>query len=142
MKMIMKSVTVVFFLVAVMQFAEAKSDCIKLAKQNSIVDTSGGAYATFADKFGGEINRTELRQNSKVGVAGCAAGSLIFTFDLIVHGGEKPVVFSGESHELTEDMLKSLRGLKKGDSFEFKKIKAQLPTGGEVDVLGRIFTIV
>jgi hypothetical protein len=140
MKMIMKSVMVVFFLAAVMQFAEAKGACFPLAEQNNL--SIGGAYATFADKFGGEINKTELMQNSKVGVAGCAEGSLIFTFDLMVHSEGNSEVFSGKSHQLTEDMLKSLRALSKGDSFEFKEVKAQLPTGGKVDVLGRIFTIV
>ena len=139
--MIMKSVMVVFFLAAVMQFAEAKGACVTLAEQNNL-SNPGGAYATFADKFGGEINRTELMQNSKVGVAGCAEGSLIFTFNLIIHSGGNSEVFGGKSHQLTEDMLKSLRALNKGDSFEFMKVKAQLPTGGKVDVLGRIFTIV
>lgn len=138
----MKSVAVLFVLTGVMNFAMAKSERSKINVEKCIINIAGGAYATFAGKFGGEISHNELIKNSKVGVAGCAEGSLIFKFNLTINSKDKSKEFSGTSHKLTDDMLKSLRLLKKGDSFEFKKIRAQLPTGGKIDVVGRIFTIV
>lgn len=110
----------------------------------SDIEIAGGAYATFAGKFGGDITRKDLMLNSEVGVAGCAAGSLIYTFSLHINfeSEGKSDVFKGTSHLLTTDMLKNLRSLRQGDTFEFKDLRAHLPSGSEIDVIGRIFTIV
>ena len=105
-------------------------------------DLTGGAYLTFAGKFGGEVDRNVLNETSQVGVAGCAAGSQIFKYTLHINANGRKSVFKGESHLLTDEILTSLRSLKKGDKFEFKEIRAQLPSGSKVDVLGRVFTVV
>ena len=115
-----------------------------LCDSESDTEIAGGAYATFGGKFGGDITSKDLMFNSEVGVAGCAAGSLIYTFNLHVNfeSEGKSDVFKGTSNSLTTDMLKSLRSLKQGDTFELKNIKAHLPSGSEIDVIGRIFTVV
>ena len=110
--------------------------------QNCVLNIPGGAYATFAGKFGGEVNRNDLLKNNEVGVAGCSTGSRIYTFELHVNFASSSTKYDGESHELTSEMLTSLRSLKAGENFEFKKIKARLPQGGKVDVVGRVFKVV
>lgn len=102
----------------------------------------GGAYATFNGKFGGEITRADLATTSELGVAGCAAGSRIFTFTLTIVSPSKTVTFKGTSHEFTADMMMSLKSMRKGDTFEFTKMKAKLPSGGIVDVTGKKFIII
>lgn len=103
----------------------------------------GGAYLVFADKFGGEISKKQIEGQRELKVNGCAAGSRIFTYTLeITHAG-KMSSYAAKSHELTADMLKSLKALQVGDSFEFKKTKAYLPNGKEeVDVHSRKFVVV
>ena len=113
-----------------------------LCDSESNTEISGGAYDTFAGKFGGDITRKDLMFNSEVGVAGCAAGSLIYKFSLHVNSDGKSKVFKGTSHVLTDEMLKSMRSLKQGGTFEFKDIKAHLPSGSDIDVLGRTFIVV
>ena len=103
---------------------------------------TGGAYATMAGKFGGELTKKEIQQCKEVGVAGCAEGSKIYKFDLYIYSGGKTTRFSGSSNVLTTDISGKLNALKKGDSFEFKRIKAHLPNGNSVDVVGRKFVIV
>lgn len=147
MKNFLKSSHATFLLSVLFLFISAQTTGNRLAflcDDESDTETMGGAYATFAGKFGGDITKKELMHNTEVGVAGCTAGSLIYTFSLHVNveSEGKSDVFKGTSHELTTDMLKSLRSLKHGDSFEFKRIKAQLPEGSKIDVLGRIFIVV
>jgi len=104
--------------------------------------TVGGAYATFAGKFGGELNRHELESTTEIGIAGCAAGSIILKFTIIINKDDTNIEFDGTSNKLTPEMLKQIRDLKKGDTFVFKNMRAQLPTGGKVDVVGKRFTVV
>ncbi|MCH8231530.1 MAG: hypothetical protein IIB82_02615 [Bacteroidetes bacterium] len=113
-----------------------------LCDSESDTEIAGGAYATFGGKFGGDITSKDLMFNSEVGVAGCAAGSLIYKFSLHVNSDGKSKVFKGTSHVLTDEMLKSMRSLKQGGTFEFKDIKAHLPSGSDIDVLGRTFIVV
>lgn len=44
----------------------------------------GGAYLVFADKMGGEISPEKIRTQCELAVAGCAKGSKIFSFTLLV----------------------------------------------------------
>ncbi len=112
------------------------------AEKTAKYDVLGGAYVTFAGKFGGEVTREDLRAYSSIGIAGCAAGSRILQFKLHVKANGKETIFDGQSQILTDDMLKSLRALTKGDTFFFTDMRAKLPAGGKVDVIGRIFTVV
>jgi hypothetical protein len=103
----------------------------------------GGAYLTFADKFGGTVTHKDLNRTSEIGVAGCAKGSKIFQFKLKVTKNGKTTTLEGTSPNLTKRMLTELRSLSKGDEFIFKKVKAYLPDGeSEVDVWGKKFTVV
>lgn len=103
----------------------------------------GGAYLTFADKFGGEVTQKDLAKNNRVEVAGCAKGSKIFQFSIHITKGGKTTILKTESSNLTEEMLTQLRTLSKGDEFIFKKIKAYLPNGKDVvDVWGKKFVVV
>jgi len=145
MKNFLKSSLAAFLLSVLFLFISAPttgSGLTLLCDGESDTEFMGGAYATFAGKFGGDITQKELILNSEVGVAGCAVGSLIYKFSLHVSSDNKTRVFKGTSHLLTRDMLKSLRSLKQGDTFEFKGIKGHLPSGSEIEVLGRIFTVV
>lgn len=102
----------------------------------------GGAYLTYAGKFGGELTSQELKENSTLGIEGCAKGSKIlkYTLEVTTHG--KTQLVRSESDALSKDALKLLRSLEKGDAFIFKNMKAKLPTGGTVDVMGRKFVVV
>lgn len=102
----------------------------------------GGAYLTFADKFGGTVTHKDLNRTNEIGVAGCAKGSKIFQFKLKVTKNGKTTSYVGTSPKLTKKMLVKLRSLSKGDEFIFKKVKAYLPDGeSEVDVWGKVFTV-
>lgn len=103
----------------------------------------GGAYLTFADKFGGTVTHKDLNRTSEIGVAGCAKGSKIFQFKLKITKNGKTTSYEGTSLKLTKTILAKLRSLSKGDEFIFKKVKAYLPDGeSEVDVWGKKFTVV
>lgn len=102
----------------------------------------GGAYATFAGKFGGELNSKELRSTTELGIAGCAAGSAFTKFTLVINKEGKRTKLRGTSGKLTKEMVKGIRTLEKGDTFEFIDMQAKLPTGGKIDVMGKTFTIV
>lgn len=103
----------------------------------------GGAYLMFAGKFGGEITKKEIEEQTAVSVDGCATGSRIFKFTLNVTKGGKMTSLEGGSSVLTKEMLSILRSLSKGDEFEFRKSKAYLPNGKDVvDVQGKKFVIV
>jgi hypothetical protein len=110
---------------------------------NSIeISPQGGAYLTFAGKFGGELTKKDLRQNNKVKVSGCAKGSRIFKFTLHIVKKGKKSTFRTSSSNLTKKMIAQLRTLSKGDKFYFKNVEAYLPNGKDkVDVHSREFRI-
>lgn len=146
MKKVIQSVVIVLFLFGVSIQLSAKSSCVSknkdVAALECLEEMLGGAYLTFAGKFGGEINQEELESNTELGIEGCAHGSKIYAFNLEIRSGGKLKKVKGESYRLTKEVLKSLRDLKVGDTFEFKEIKAHLPGGGKIDAIGRVFTIV
>lgn len=103
----------------------------------------GGAYLTFADKFGGTVTQRDLNRTNEIGVAGCAKGSKIFQFKLVITKDGKTTSWEGTSPRLTKSMLTVLRSLSKGDEFIFKKVKAYLPDGeSAVDVWGKEFMVI
>jgi hypothetical protein len=103
----------------------------------------GSAYLMFAGKFGGEITKREIEEQTAVSVDGCATGSRIFKFTLDVTKGGKMTSLEGGSSVLTKEILSSLKSLSKGDEFEFRKSKAYLPNGKDVvDVQGKKFVVV
>ena len=105
-------------------------------------EITGGAYLTFAGKFGGEVTKQELAAHRQVGIAGCAAGSEILQFTLYISHKGKTTPFSSKSCELSDAMQQQLRSLVAGDSFYFERIQAKLPEGGKVEVHARKFTVV
>ncbi len=103
----------------------------------------GGAYLTFADKFGGEVSQHDLVKHQRVEVSGCAKGSKIFQFTIYITKKGKTTSLQTKSSNLTDEMLTALRTLSKGDEFEFKKVKAYLPNGKDVvDVWAKKFVVV
>lgn len=104
----------------------------------------GGAYLVFAKKMGGEISTKALSSACELGVAGCAKGSRIFSFKLVVIKAGKRTSFPiHSSNTLTKAMQASLGSLKAGDTFEFKQIKAYLPNGrDQVDVFAKRFEVI
>ncbi len=103
---------------------------------------TGGAYLTIAGKFGGEITKSELAENTSLEIQGCAAGAKIFQFEIVIKKGGKSQSLKGDSNTLTKDMHKILRGLSKGDEFTFKNVKAHLNSADDVDVWAKKFVIV
>lgn len=140
--LVLLSFTAYFFLVA---FTTSESKKIEhndnlttLTKTSNI----GGAYLTFAGKFGGDVNKKNLKTTNKLGVSGCASGSLITKFTLKIKRQKKKVlVFKGKSHLLSDNVKTVLQTLVSGDSFEFSQVTAQLPSGGKVRVVSRKFTV-
>ena len=119
----------------------------KATKNNSAIENSalnvGGAYLTFAGEFGGEITLKKMSATNKLGVAGCAAGSLITKFTLKIKRQHKRVqTFKGTSHLLNKQLKSVLKELKTGDTFEFSKVRAKLSTGSSVDVVCRTFRVI
>ena len=107
------------------------------------VSELGGAYLTFNDKFGGEIPQQELTTCQEVKIVGCAAGSKILQINLHIHTNGKTITHKSDSGKLTPEMLKDLQTLSKGDSFEFKKVKARMPNKlWTIDVATRKFMVV
>ena len=110
---------------------------------SSTSETVGGAYLVFAQKMGGEVTLKQIQKECELNVAGCAKGSRIFTYTLIIHKKGKKRSFRASSNELTKEMMAELKGLSAGDTFQFKSIKAYLPNGQDkVDVFAKVFTIV
>ena len=146
MKKVIQSVVIVLFLIGASNQLSAKSNC--KTENNNVTalecmeDAVGGAYLTFAGKFGGEINQEELKSTTELGIEGCAHGSKIYAFNLEIRSGGEVKKVKGESYKLTKEVLKTFRELKVGDTFEFNEIKAHLPTGGKIDAIGRTFTVV
>jgi len=119
----------------------------KAAKNNSVIENSalkvGGAYLTFAGEFGGEITLKKMSATNKLGVAGCAAGSLITKFTLKIKRQHQRVeTFKGTSHLLNKHLKSVLKELKTGDTFEFSKVRAKLSTGSSVNVVCRTFSVI
>lgn len=104
----------------------------------------GGAYLTFDGKFGGTVNKECIKKTTKLGVDGCASGSLIKEFTLVIKKQKKKSqFFKGKSHLLTDKMKVALQSLNVGDSFDFRNVTAQLPNrGGKIDVTSRRFTVI
>ena len=110
---------------------------------STVPETPGGAYLTFAEKFGGDVTIKDLKGANEIGVAGCAKGSRIFQFNLKITKNGKKISYKGTSPVLTKEMLTTLRSLSNGDEFIFEKAKAYLPDGkSEVDVWGKKFRVV
>lgn len=131
-------VIVVVFLLPTLGNSSTKTIPTQSIKTNSI----GGAYLTIAGKFGGDISNIELKGHYKLGVEGCAKGSLITTYTIEIKSNGKTVAIEENSNVLRSKTLILLNSLKKGDSFSFKNVKAKLPTGNSIDVSCRTFTIV
>lgn len=102
----------------------------------------GGAYLTFAGKFGGDLTKQELKEHSTLGIEGCAKGSKILAYTLEIKTQGTVRNIQSDSDQLSKEALALLRSLDKGDEFIFKNMKAKLPVGGTVDVMGRKFIIV
>jgi hypothetical protein len=108
----------------------------------SVDSPSGGAFLTFAGKFGGEVTKKDIESNRELGVDGCARGSKIFTYTLDVNKGGRIQTFQASSNVLSSEMHSKLKSLTAGDSFEFRQIKAYLPNGKDVvDVHAKKFIV-
>lgn len=120
------------------------STSLTLSANEPVRAEYGGAYLVFAKKMGGEITTKALSGACELGVAGCAKGSRIFSYKLVVvKNGKRTSYPVQSSNELTQEMQASLASLQPGDSFEFKQIKAYLPNGqGQVDVFAKRFEVV
>lgn len=134
------AVVTIFLLIADYAPAMESSDMFHSLPTTDVI--YGGAYLTFAGKFGGEISKTDLGKYQKLGVEGCAKGSTITQFTITLVSGDKTLVFSNRSDVLDKKILNALKQLKKGDVFTFKNVKAKLPSGDMVDVHCREFVMV
>ena len=108
----------------------------------SNTDEFGGAYALFAEKFGGELTLKQIRATKELGIAGCAAGSAFTKFTLVVYKKGKSSRYNATDGKLTKAMIKGLDGLNKGDTFELVNMRAKTPQGGKIDVMGKVYTVV
>lgn len=144
----MKKQIVVFSLFAslfLVAFTTKSSSEIVKTNKNVITNHQkiGGAYLTFAGKFGGSITEEKIKKVSSLGVDGCASGSLITRFTLkIKRKKQRTQVFKGKSHVLDNKVKTALKSLKIGETFEFSSVKARLPKGGMVDVFCKKFIVV
>jgi hypothetical protein len=102
----------------------------------------GGAYVVFAGKTGGEIKKSELMGQTEVRVDGCAKGYRIMTYTLEITSGKSKSTYQSNSNQLTKEMQSKLQSLAKGDTFEFKLMKAHQEEKHIVDVHGGKFTVV
>jgi hypothetical protein len=109
----------------------------------SATATVGGAYLLFAGRFGGEVSKKEIAEQKELAVEGCAKGSRIFQYTLVVTKGNQTFTYKASSNALTMEMQAKLKSLAAGDSFEFTQIKAYLPDGKDVvDVHGKKFNVI
>ena len=105
--------------------------------------TIGGAYVVFAGKTGGEIRKSEIAGQTEVRVDGCAKVYRVMTYTLEITSGKSKSIYQSSSNQLTKEMKAKLESLTKGDTFEFKLMKAQQDAGKDiVDVHGSKFTVV
>lgn len=107
-----------------------------------VAEAPGGAYLTIAGKFGGEITTDDIIKHTTLGIDGCAAGSEIYQFTLVVKANGKSSSYAGKSDVLTDEMLTALRRLDKGDEFTFKRVKAKHGKNDDIDVMARTFVII
>ena len=84
----------------------------------------GGAFLSYANKFGGEITKKEILAHKALNVDGCAAGSRIFSYQIEITKSGKVSTFTAESDTLSKEIMAALKELSAGDSFEFKRVKA------------------
>lgn len=101
----------------------------------------GGAYLTIAGKFGGNITKEEIKDHYFLGVDGCAKGSKITNYTILIKIKGETITLKEDSNKLIGQIHTLLKGLKKGESFTFKNVKAKLPSGNSVDVVSKTFTI-
>lgn len=114
-----------------------------LSPEKAYVDTYGGAYCVFANKFGGEISKKDLLDYNELEIFGCAAGSKIFEYTLVITKNEQKSTYQGKLKLLTDAMLAKLRSLSAGDEFIFNDMRAHLPnSNGNIDVTGKKFVVV
>lgn len=110
---------------------------------NIIISRVGGAYLLFAGKFGGEVSKKEIESQHELTVEGCAKGSKIFKYTLVVTKGGQSSTYQSSSAMLTSEMQTKLRSLSAGDSFEFSQVRAYLPNGKDVvDVSAKKFFVI
>ena len=103
----------------------------------------GGAYLLFAGKFGGEVNKKEIAEQRELAVDGCAKGSKIFKYTLVITKGGQKSTYQSNSNVLSGEMQTKLKTLTSGDYFEFSEIKAYLPNGKDiVEVHAKKFVVV
>lgn len=115
---------------------DARNTCL-----NSI--PLGGAYVVFAGKTGGEIKKSEIAGQTEIRVDGCAKGYKIMIYTLEITSGKAKTTYQSNSNQLTKEMKAKLQTLAKGDTFEFKLMKAQQDVDKHVvDVHGSKFTVV
>jgi hypothetical protein len=129
-------------------FSPAVSDLFAFSGKSGLPEISvtspvGGAYLLFAGKFGGEVSRKEIADQKELAVDGCAKGSKIFQYTLVVTKGNQTFTYQASSNLLTMEMQSKLKSLAAGDRFEFTQIKAYLPNGKDVvDVHGKIYFVI
>ncbi len=92
----------------------------------------GGAFVLFAGKFGGEITKKEIENQTEIVVDGCARGARIFEMTLSITKSGQTTTLTATSSLLTAQMRTQLKNLNKGDAFEFQRTKAYLSGGNEV----------
>lgn len=115
-----------------------------LTTNDAYLDTpAGGAYVVFAGKTGGEIRRSEIAGQTEVQVDGCAKGYKVIAYTLEITRGQAKSTYKSNTNQLTKEMQSKLQSLAKGDTFEFKLMKAQQDADKHiVDVHGSKFTVV
>ncbi len=101
-------------------------------RDSSVSVVLGGAYLLFAGKFGGDVSKKEIESQRDLAVDGCAKGSRIFKYTLVVNKGGQSSTYQSSSNVLTSEMHSKLKSLSAGDYFEFSQIKAYLPNGKDV----------
>lgn len=135
----MKTIIKVAFLAF---FCFASGTQTTLNALNPPAESMGGAYLTFAGKFGGEVSLDDLKQYKELGIEGCAKGSTIIQFTMFVEQAGRTERFSGNSGSLAKDVCEKLESLSVGDAFWFNDTRAKLPSGGKVDVWSKKFVVV
>ena len=73
---------------------------------------------------------------------GCAKGYKIMTYTIEITRGQSKLTYQSNSNHLTKEIQSKLQSLVKGDTFEFKLMKAQQGGKHIVDVHGSKFTVV
>lgn len=120
----------------------AMSDAALLQNENTSVPY-GGAFVLFAGKFGGEITKKEIENQTEIVVDGCARGARIFEVTLSITKGGQISTLTATSNVLTAEMRTKLKELQKGDVFEFQRTKAYLNVSNNVvNVRGEKFKVV